>query len=85
MENVQFKAMCMGLGPQIQYPNMGAEQSMVSKDLIETLGLKVEPSTKAKEAVDGGCVTCLGLSPVEVVYQGWTTQTQALGHREAQK
>ena len=57
---------------------MGAEESKVSEDLIETLGLKVEPSTNAVEAVDGGHVLCLGSSPVEVVYQGLTTQTRLL-------
>ena len=30
------------------------------------------------EAVDGGRVTCLGSSPVEVEHQGWTTQTRLL-------
>ena len=51
---------------------------MVSEDLIETLGLKIEPSNKAVETVDGDRVTCLGSSPVEVEYQGRTTQTRPL-------
>ena len=80
MENVQFKAIGKGSRPQIHsaYPDMGAEQSMVNEDLIEALGLKVEPSTKAVEAIDGGRVLCQGSSPVEVVYQGGTTQTRLL-------
>ena len=80
MENVQFKAMCMSWRPQIHsaYPDTGTDQSMVSKDLIETLGLKVEPSNKIVEVVDGGRVTCLCSSPVEVEYQDLTTQTRLL-------
>ena len=49
---------------------------MVSEEINETLKLKIEHSTKAVEAVHGGHVACLGLSPVEVEYQGWTTQTR---------
>merc|ERR1711894_646154 len=60
------------------YPDTGAEQSMVSEDLLETLGLTLETSTKAVEAVDGGRVTCLGSSPVELEYQGRTAQTRLL-------
>merc|ERR1711894_651886 len=60
------------------YPDTGAEQSMVSEDLIETLGLALETSTKAVEAVDGGRVTCLGSSPVELEYQGRRAQTRLL-------
>ena len=67
MEDVQFRP-TGGLGAQIPwgksqthpaYPDTGAEQSMVSEDLLETLGLSLEKATKAVEAVDGGCVTCL--------------------------
>ena len=78
MENVTFRAMGKKSNPKVlsAYPDMGAEQSMVSEDLIETLGLDVESSTKAVEAVDGGRVTCLGSSPVEVEYQGGVTQTR---------
>ena len=70
----------MGSSPQIHfaYPDTCAEQSMVSEDLIETLGLKVEPSIKVVVAIDGGCVACLGLSPVEVKYQGRNTQTRLM-------
>ena len=40
MENVQFKAIGKGSRPHIHsaYLDTGAEQSMVSEDLIETLG-----------------------------------------------
>ena len=51
---------------------------MVSEDLLETLGLTLETSTKAVEAVDGGRVTCLGSSPVEIQYQGRIAQTRLL-------
>ena len=60
------------------YPDTGAEQSMVSEDLLETLGLGLEPSKKAVEAVDGGRVSCSGSCPVELEYQGRTTQTRLL-------
>ena len=55
MENVTFRAMGKSSNPQVlsAYPDTGAEQSMVSEDLVETLGLNMEPSTKAVEAVDG--------------------------------
>ena len=68
MENVRLKTKHLGFRPQVHsaYPNRGAEQSMVSEDLIEILGLKIENSTKAVEAVYGGCVTCFSSSPVEV-------------------
>merc|ERR1711893_128928 len=83
MENVQFKALGKarpGSRPRTHsaYPDTGAEQSMVSEDLLETLGLNLEPARKAVEAVDGGRVTCLGSSPVEVEYQGRTAQTRLL-------
>ena len=39
-------------------------------DLLETLGLNLEPAKKAVEAVDGGRVTCSGSSPVEIEFQG---------------
>ena len=51
---------------------------MVSEEIIETLKLKIEHSTKAVEAVDGGGVTYFGSSPVDVEYQGCTTQTRLL-------
>ena len=59
MENVKFKALGKAKSnskPKIHsaYPDTGAEQSMVSEDLLETLGLNLETSTKAVEAVDGG-------------------------------
>ena len=80
MENVMFRAMGKRSNPQVlsAYPDMGAEQSMVSEDLVETLGLNMEPSTKSVEAVDGNRVACLGLSPVEVEYQGRVTLTRLL-------
>ena len=80
MENVMFRAMGKRSNPQVlsAYPDMGAEQSMVSEDLVETLGLNMEPSTKPVEAVDGNRVACLGSSPVEVEYQGRVTQTRLL-------
>ena len=77
MEDVVFKALCKGSNPQSHsaYPDTGAEKLMVSENLVESLELKVEPTTKAVKAVDGGRVAYLGLSPVEVMYQGRTTQT----------
>ena len=51
---------------------------MVSEEINETLKLKIEHSTKAVEAVDGGGVTYFGSSPVDVEYQGCTTQTRLL-------
>ena len=83
MENVKFKALGKAksnLKPKVHsaYPDTGAEQSMVSEDLLETLGLNLETSTKAVEAVDGGRVTCLGSSPVEIEYQGRIAQTRLL-------
>ena len=83
MENVHFKALGKarpGSRPKTHsaYPDTGAEQSMVSEDLLETLGLNLEPAKKAVEAVDGGRVTCSGSSPVEIEYQGRTAQTRLL-------
>ena len=80
MENVTFRAMGKSSNPKVlsAYPDTGAEQSMVSEDLVETLGLNLESATKAVEAVGGNRVACLGSSPVEVEYQGRVTQTRLL-------
>ena len=80
MENVTFRAMGKSSNPLVlsAYPDTGAEQSMVSEDLVETLGLNMEPSTKAVEAVDRNRVACLGSSQVKVEYKGRVTQTRLL-------
>ena len=56
MENVTFRAMGKRSNPKVlsAYPDTGAEQSMVSEDLVETLGLNLESSTKAVVAMDRG-------------------------------
>ena len=82
MENVQFRALGEARPGSWQthsaFPDTGAEQSMISEDLLETLGLDMEPASKAMEAVHGGRVSCLGSCPVEVKYQGRTAQTRLL-------
>ena len=61
-------------------PDTGVQQSMVSEDLVETLGLKIEHSTKAVKAVDGGRVTYLSSSTVQ-----WWQKISILSSREERR
>ena len=45
------------------FPNIGCEQSLVSQDLFEAMGIKLELATKHGEAVDRS-------TTVEIKYQG---------------
>ena len=52
------------------FPNIGCEQSLVSQDLFETMGIELEHATKHGEAVDRPKVRCVGSTTVEIKYQG---------------
>ena len=61
------------------YPDTGAKQSMVSADLVQPMGLRLEKGkSKTLEAVDGGVVQCDGSASVEVCYQGHQTKTRLM-------
>ena len=51
------------------FPYIGCEQSLVSQDLFETMGIELEHATKHGEAVDRSKVRCAGSASVKINYQ----------------
>ena len=60
------------------FPDSGCEQSLISEDLIKSMGLVLENKKKRIEAVDGSVVRCSGSTAIKVEYQGHEAHIRAL-------
>merc|ERR1712020_519831 len=61
------------------FPDSGCQESLVSGDLINSLGLVLDEKRKKRiRAVNGAKVSCLGSTSFQITYDGQTTNVLAL-------